>query len=72
MCGQIKFNLIISVTSAHFWPLRDRENCDALYFSPNIAQKCKIRASMYKEALANSEAQRRNLEHFSRRAQRAS
>ncbi len=25
----MKFNLTISVTSAHFWPLRDRENCDA-------------------------------------------
>ncbi len=31
MCGQAKFNLIISVTSAHFWPLRDRENSDALF-----------------------------------------
>lgn len=30
MCGQMKFNLMISATSAHFWPLKDRENCDAL------------------------------------------
>jgi hypothetical protein len=30
MCGQMKFNFMISVTSAHFWPLKDRENCDAL------------------------------------------
>ncbi len=30
--------------------------------SPNIARKCKIRLSKCKEALANSEAQRRNLE----------
>ncbi len=30
MCAEMKFNLIIPVTSAHFWPLRDRENCDAL------------------------------------------
>ncbi len=31
-------------------------------FSPNIARKCNIRASECKKALANSEAQRRNLE----------
>ncbi len=30
--------------------------------NPNIARKCKIRVSKWKEALANSEAQRRNLE----------
>ncbi len=30
--------------------------------SSNIARKCKIRASKCKDALANSEAQRRNLE----------
>jgi hypothetical protein len=30
MCGQMKFNLMISATSAHFWPLKERENCDAL------------------------------------------
>jgi hypothetical protein len=30
MCGQMKFNLMILATSAHFWPLKDRENCDVL------------------------------------------
>ena len=30
----------------------------------NIARKCKIRVSKCKEALANSEAQRKNLEPF--------
>jgi|GEM_PF-3352366 len=30
MCGLMKFNLMISVASAHFWTLKDMENCDVL------------------------------------------
>ncbi len=30
---------IISVTSAHFWPLRDRENCDALANSHHLPER---------------------------------
>jgi hypothetical protein len=37
MCGQMKFNFMISATSAHFWPLKDRENCDALTQAPQFS-----------------------------------